>query len=176
MNIILEAFGERVADEIRPSDIDTCWGAHSWTPATKNRYKNVFGKTFKIALADGKVSGNPARLVEQRAEKNTRIRFLTEEEEKRFRTIITAKFPKYLEEFDIALNTGMRKSEQFNLEWTELLFERKRIALDETKNGSKREIPLNRTSFEAFERLYAKRPKRAQVRAYLCFKRSQGMV
>jgi hypothetical protein len=38
--------------------------------ATKNRYKNVFGKTFKIALADGKVSSNPARLVEQRPEKN----------------------------------------------------------------------------------------------------------
>jgi site-specific recombinase XerD len=144
---------------IRPADIDTWLDAHGWTPATKNRYKNVFGKTFKIALADGKVSGNPARLVEQRAENNTRIRFLTEEEEKRFRVTINAKFQMHLEEFDIALNTGMRKSEQFTLEWPELSFERKRIALDETKNGSKREIPLNRTSFEAFERLYAKRPK-----------------
>jgi hypothetical protein len=29
--------------------------------------KNVFGKTYKIALADGRVTANPARLVEQRA-------------------------------------------------------------------------------------------------------------
>jgi hypothetical protein len=49
--------------------------------ATKNRYKNVFGKTFKIALADGKVSSNPARLVEQRPEKKRRLRFLSDEDE-----------------------------------------------------------------------------------------------
>jgi hypothetical protein len=35
----------------------------------------VFGKTFKTALADGKVTSNPARLVEQLAENNARIRF-----------------------------------------------------------------------------------------------------
>ncbi len=159
MNIILEDFGDRIAEEIKPSDIDTWLGQRDWSPATKNRYKNVFGKTFKVALADGKVSSNPARLVEQRAENNTRIRFLSEEEEQRLRTVITRKFPHHLEEFDIALNSGMRKGEQYTLEWPEISFERRRIALDETKNGTKREIPLNRTSFEAFERLYAKRPK-----------------
>jgi hypothetical protein len=79
MNFILEEFGDWVADEIKPSEIDAWIGTHKWSPATKNRYKNVFGKTFKIALADGKVASNPARLVEQRAEKNARIRFLSEE-------------------------------------------------------------------------------------------------
>ena len=58
MKFILEAFGERIADEIKPSEIDTWIGAHLWAPATKNRYKNVFGKTFKIAPADGKVASN----------------------------------------------------------------------------------------------------------------------
>ena len=74
MNIILRDFGNLVADEIKPSEIDGWLKAHQdWAPATKNRYKNVFGKTFKIALADGKVSGNPARLVEQRPEENGRV-------------------------------------------------------------------------------------------------------
>ena len=82
MKFILEAFADRVADEIKPSDIDTWISSHKWSPATKNRYKNVFGKTYKIALADGKVTSNPARLVEQRAENNARIRFLSENEEK----------------------------------------------------------------------------------------------
>ena len=45
MKYILEAFGDRVADEMKPSEIDTWLGAHEWSPATKNRYKNVFGKT-----------------------------------------------------------------------------------------------------------------------------------
>jgi hypothetical protein len=120
MKFILEAFGDRVADEIKPSDIDSWLGAHEWSPATKNRYKNVFGKTFKIALADGKVTSNPAHLVEQRAENNARIRFLSDDEEKRLRDAITKQFPIHLPEFDVALNTGMRKSEQYSLEWPEV--------------------------------------------------------
>ena len=66
MKLILEAFADRAAEEIKPSDIDTWISSHKWSAATKNRYKNVFGKTFKIALADGKVTSNPARLAEQR--------------------------------------------------------------------------------------------------------------
>jgi hypothetical protein len=85
MKFILEAFADRVADEIKPSDIDAWISSHKWSAATKNRYKNVFGKTFKIALADGKVTSNPARMVEQRAENNARIRFLSADEEKRLR-------------------------------------------------------------------------------------------
>ena len=55
MDIILKDCGDRVADEIKPSQIDAWLKKHDWSPATKNRYKNVFGKTFKIAFADGKV-------------------------------------------------------------------------------------------------------------------------
>jgi integrase len=68
-----------------------------------------------------------------------------------------------MEEFDIALNTGMRKGEQYSLEWPEVHFKRKRIKLDETKNGSSREIPMNRTCLAAFEVLYAKRPHDERV-------------
>lgn len=93
MKFILEAFADRVADEIKPSDIDTWISSHKWSAATKNRYKNVFGKTFKIALADGKVTSNPARMVEQRAENNARIRFLSADEEERLRAAIRKRFP-----------------------------------------------------------------------------------
>jgi hypothetical protein len=41
MSFIVEEFGERIADEIKPSEIDTWLGAHDWAPATKNRYKSV---------------------------------------------------------------------------------------------------------------------------------------
>jgi hypothetical protein len=49
------------------------------------------------------------------------------------------------------LNTGMRKSEQFCLEWSQVSLTRKRIRLEKTKNGSDREIPLNRTCFSVLE-------------------------
>jgi integrase len=163
MSFIVEAFGERIADEIKPSEIDTWLGAHDWAPATKNRYKSVLSKTFKIALADGKVSSNPARLVQQRPENNARIRFLSNDEEKVIRAAISKRCPRHMEELDIALNTGMRKSEQYSLEWPEVSFRRKRIRLDETKNGSGREIPMNKTCLTALEALYARRPHDGRV-------------
>lgn len=163
MRFVIEAFGERIADEIKPSEIDAWLGSHKWSPATKNRYKNVFGKTFKIALADGKVTTNPARLVEQRAENNARIRFLSTQEEKHLRAAILKRFPKHVSEFDIALNTGMRKSEQFSLEWPEVSLTRKRIRLERTKNGSEREIPLNKTCIKVLQALHGLRPHDGRV-------------
>jgi integrase len=68
-----------------------------------------------------------------------------------------------MEELDFALNTGMRKGEQYSLEWPEVSFRRKRIRLDETKNGSSREIPMNKTCLKAFEALYARRPHDGRV-------------
>ncbi len=163
MKLILEAFADRAAEEIKPSDIDTWISSHKWSAATKNRYKNVFGKTFKIALADGKVTSNPARLVEQRAENNARIRFLSADEEARLRAAIKKKFAKHMPEFDVALNTGMRKSEQFSLEWSQVSLTRKRIRLEKTKNGSDREIPLNKTCLSVLEALHATRPHNGRV-------------
>ncbi len=155
MALIVETFGERVADDVKPSEIDGWLGKHAWKPATKNRYKNVFSKTYKIALADGRVTGNPARLVEQRAENNSRIRYLLAEEESRLREVIARRFPIHLPSFDIALNTGMRKQEQFSLEWSQVSLSRRRIHLTMTKNGSTREIPMNRTCQQSFEVLRA---------------------
>jgi integrase len=163
MKFILEAFADRAADEIKPSDIDAWISSHKWSAATKNRYKNVFGKTFKIALADGKVTSNPARMVEQRAENNARIRFLSADEEKRLREAIKKRFPKHMPEFDVALNTGMRKGEQFSLEWSQVSLARKRIRLERTKNGSHREIPLNKTCLSVFEALHATRPHSGRI-------------
>jgi integrase len=68
-----------------------------------------------------------------------------------------------MEEFDIALNTGMRKGEQYPVEWPEVAFKRKRIQLEETKNGSSREIPMNKSCLKAYEALHARRPDDERV-------------
>jgi integrase len=109
------------------------------------------------------VTGNPARLVEQRAENNARIRFLSDEEEKRLREAITRQFPWHMPEFDVALNTGMRLSEQYSLEWSQVSLTRKRLRLEKTKNGSDREIPLNKTCLKALVALHAIRPHDGRV-------------
>jgi hypothetical protein len=40
------------------------------TPATSNRYRALFSLIFREALRNGKVTGNPARLVRQKHEDN----------------------------------------------------------------------------------------------------------
>ena len=163
MDMILRDFGDRLVEDIKPSDIDIWLGGHDWAPATKNRYKSVFSKAFKLALADGKVSGNPARLVQQRPEKNGRMRFLSAEEEKKLREAIERRCPDHMPELDIALHTGMRKGEQYSLEWPQVSFRRKRILLEETKNGSSREVPMNKSCIAAMELLHQKREHDGRV-------------
>jgi integrase len=157
LNRILPEFGDRPADQIKPVEIDTWIAANTKTPATANRYRAMFSLVFREALRNGRVTSNPARLVRMRHEDNGRIRFLTDNEEERLRAAIQERFPAHLPELGIALGTGMRLSEQYNLTWEQVDMSRNEINLDRTKNGSSRSIPMNQTVLKSFQSL-----KRAQ--------------
>jgi hypothetical protein len=64
--------------------------------------------TYRLAIRNGKVKENPARLVPHRLEDNARIRFLSSDEEKALRKAIEERCPERMPEFDLALNTGLR--------------------------------------------------------------------
>ncbi len=71
---------------------------------------------------------------------NTRLRYLSEEEAERLIDNCTG----YLKPVVItALNTGMRRSEIINLTWDRVDLKNRVILLDKTKNGERREIPIN---------------------------------
>jgi integrase len=53
----------------------------------------------------------------------------------------------------IALNTGMRKGEIFGLEWDRINFSRGVVQLEETKNGTRREIPMNQAVYDVLSSL-----------------------
>ena len=99
-------------------------------------------KAFKIGIQNRKVNSNPARLVPQRKEAAGKIRFLTDDEEKRLRVALKGR-PFSIPQLDVALHTGMRKSEQFNVTWDQVNFAQKYIHLSTTKNGSDRYVSLN---------------------------------
>lgn len=151
---ILPDFETRQVDQIKPEDIDGWIARNTETAATANRYRALFSLIFREALRNGKVTGNPARLVRLRHENNGRIRFLTDDEEKRLRKAITKEFPEHLPELTISLGTGMRLSEQYSLTWEQIDFARKEINLEQTKNGSARTIPMNSDVRRAFEILH----------------------
>ena len=156
---IVKAFGAREADSIKPAELDEYITAHAKAPATQNRLRSLFSMIYREALRNGKVTGNPARLVRMRHVDANRIRFLTDKEESKLIRVIERLFPHHLDSFLISLHTGMRLSEQFTLEWSQIDFALKMIHLDRTKNGSDRHIPLNSTTLAALNRLKSRAPK-----------------
>ncbi|MGH2619067.1 MAG: tyrosine-type recombinase/integrase, partial [Anaerolineales bacterium] len=53
----------------------------------------------------------------------------------------------------VALHTGMRKSEQLNLQWTEVDFRQNMITVLESKAGEPRHIPMNQVVIEVLQTL-----------------------
>jgi hypothetical protein len=113
-----EWLGERPADSITPQEIERWLSSRtSLKPATLNRYRALMSLVYRLGMQNGKVNFNPARLVHQRKENNARIRFLSIEEERVLRRIVETKYLSHLPELDLALNTGLRLSEQYGLSW-----------------------------------------------------------
>jgi len=81
-------------------------------PATLNRYRAAMSRIYSIAITNGKVSNNPARLVPLQRENNERVRWLEDKEEIAIRQAIRQHWPQREPEMDLALHTWRRRSEQ----------------------------------------------------------------
>jgi site-specific recombinase XerD len=153
METLLAWFRERPVDAITAQDIERRFGQQKWTAATTNRYRALLSLTYRLAIRNGKVKENPARLVQHRFEDNARIRFLSADEEAGLRKAIESKRPEHMAEFDLALNTGLRLSEQYSLTWANVSVVRRVLTIPRSKNGSTRHVPLNHTALCALKRL-----------------------
>jgi site-specific recombinase XerD len=160
-------FEERIADQIKPEEIDLWLAKNTNSAATYNRYRALFSLAFREGLHNGKVRSNPARLVKQKHEENGVIRWLKEDEEKALRHTITKHHPEHMPELDIALGTGMRLSEQYGLTWQAIDLTRKEIKLAKTKNYNARVIPMNSTVQAAFTELHSRVSKAKKSDAVL---------
>jgi integrase len=115
-------------------------------PATNNRYiavlKHMFTKAVDWDMTDGEVLRR-VRKAKLLPEENTRLRYLSFEE---CRTLIKACSPHLKPIVITALNTGMRKEEILSLRWYKNIdLHHGFILLEVTKNGDRREIPINKT-------------------------------
>lgn len=162
--IIRDGFGSFEVGAITPQEISR-WltkmlRERGWKPATANRYKAFLSLCFRLGIENGKCTNNPARFVRRLRENNERVRFLSDEEERRLREAIQEVCPEHMADLDIALNTGMRKSEQYGLDWKDVDLNGRRVTLRQTKNGSVRHIPLNTVALQAFQTI-ARRSRRS---------------
>lgn len=112
-------------------------------------------------MRSGKVNGNPARLIRRSKEPLGRVRFLSHEEEAKLRKANAATLPGRIKDqgesafaqLDVALHTGMRKSEQFTATWDQVDLERGYIYLSMTKNGTDRFVTLNSAAVQVLRHL-----------------------
>ena len=172
IDTLLPVFGDLAAEHITKQDIIR-WLAtegeeRDWKPATRNRWQAAFSLIFRVGLDNEKITVNPAARIKRRTENNGRIRYLTPAEETTLRAAIVK--PHQLAAFDISLHTGMRRSEQFGLTWSQVDLDRRMVFLPKTKSGKPRHIPLNAVAVAAFERLKVK----GQVKTSPVFPNSDG--
>jgi integrase len=157
MKPLKEKFGNREAESITPQDMER-WLAdnvdeNEWEPATVNRYKALISLAYRLGIENGKVEKNPAKLVKRRRENNARIRFLSEDEEKRLRAVMRKDYAEHLPELDFALNTGVRCGEQYALMWDCVDLKNKVLTIRLSKNGEMRHLPINDVALAALVEL-----------------------
>ena len=164
MNFILREFTGRPIDGIKPQDIERWLNQLtrkvkgekvSLKPATLNRYRAVLSLTFRLANQNEKATTNPARLVRRRRENNAVIRYLLPEEEQQLRSVANELYAHHVPELDLALNTGMRQGEQYNLTWENVDLERRLITIPQSKHGGIRYIELNDAAVAALLQAHA---------------------
>jgi len=105
-------------------------------------------------MKNGKVTFNPGQKVDMRKENNERVRWLEEEEEVALRAVIQERFPEREPEFDLALHTGMRWSEQYRkLRWENVNVKLRFLTIPRSKSGKLRRVQLNKEALAALEKL-----------------------
>ena len=118
-------------------------------PATVNRHiatlKHMFTKATDWNMVEEETLKR-VRKVKLLEENNRRLRYLNKDECKK---LIDACKPHLKPIVITALNTGMRKEEILSLQWEKNIdLKNGFILLDVTKNGERREIPINATLHE----------------------------
>lgn len=114
------------------------------SPATVNYHLSILSKIFSLAADSELVENNPCFRVKKLKLNNQRIRVLSaEEEEKLFTALGENELVKNI--VTVALHTGMRRGEIFNLKWFDLDFVRGFLQIKESKSGKKRLVPMNAT-------------------------------
>lgn len=112
--------------------------------STVNYHLSVLSKIFSLAVDAEIVESNPCFRVKKLKLNNQRFRVLSIEEEISFFDALSDN--KLVANIvTVALHTGMRRGEIFNLKWFDVDFNRKMIQIQESKAGKKRLVPMNAT-------------------------------
>lgn len=132
----------KTLQEITTQDVERLKGKlkEEIAPATVNLHLALLKHLYTKAMEWGKADKNPAKPVKFFRANNARVRYLTEEEEARLKAVFP---PEHWSKVEVATHTGMRRGEQFNLEWSNVNFQAGVLTIPRSKHGEARHIPMN---------------------------------
>ena len=119
-------------------------------PSTRNLYFSSLNSIFALALKNDKLDKSPCAEIKRIKENNEVIRWLDIGEERKLMEVMPEEFQLIVR---VAINTGLRVSEQMSLRWDDIDLRNRQITLRETKSGETQFQPMNSIAFEAFRRL-----------------------
>ena len=141
----------RLAGELRPPDRRKGKPRPGAVrPATVNREVSFLRRIFNVAITDGLAEVNPVKSKLFLKENNARVRFLTPDEETRLRAAIGEHAWALV---GLALQTGLRRGEQFGLRWEHVDFAVGIITIPRSKSGQARRVPMNDTARDILRNL-----------------------
>lgn len=153
---MIEAFGAYALSDLGPAAIEK-WRRKKLEdkkkPATVNRAVAFLKRVYNLAIRDGLFPGpNPVSRVKQLRENNSRVRYLSDAEEKRLRPACN---PDFWLKVEFAYLSGLRQMEQFTLTRSELDFQARVITVRESKHGDSRTVPMTKRLLEILEQQLA---------------------
>jgi site-specific recombinase XerD len=181
VDVLKKEFGVRDAAKITTTEFKEFFDSQDWKRGTFRRCKTTLMGIYRVGNERGLVDVNPAkslkvpkRQMDDDSDSDERTRYLNQftplateveylkpctTEEERLRAVIEHDYPEYLETFELALNTGMRRKEQFTRanDWKRVTSDGNQIFVPASKNGESRYIPLNSAARNALERMKARR-------------------
>ena len=177
----LPEFGKRKAGTITVVELqewlDETATDRQWAAGTYNSHKSAPSTCFREAQRAGNVVNNPMRLVRRKAEPDGRLRYLFDEEEALLRGKIMGPLngrangvgQHCLDQLDVALFTGMRKTEQFKVTLDRVSLREKHTFLNKTKNGSTRYVHLNSAALGVLKRILTEHKRQGHEADSLLF-------
>jgi integrase len=155
MKLLKKWFGNREAETIGPQEVSErlCQAADTgkWANGTFNQYRALMMMVYREAQRNEKVpvTVNPARYVRGRRVDNNRIAQLTAVQEERLRKVIHTRYRWHEPEFDLALNTGLRRGSQYSLDFRMIDWEGRMLHIPRTKNDEPLHVALNQAAMAA---------------------------
>jgi len=110
-----------------------------WTDATINRHFGYLRRVFNLAIKDGRLDRNPVSGIKFLPEASS-TRFLNDEELMRLKSVMS---PGHWQLVAFAIETGLRREEQFLLKWKQVDLENGVLTLPLPKGGRTRYVPLS---------------------------------